>query len=264
MGVLGARIVAVPLWSLLMDIVLVIPARYQSSRLPGKPLIPLAGIPMIERTFRRCALGFPAERIVVATDDERVSAHCRSVGIPVAMTSKDCLTGTDRVAAVARFRPADVYINVQGDEPLVSPEDVQAIAAAAAAHPGEIINGMCPIDDETLFRSPTIPKVTARPDGRLLYMSRAAIPTDKEHGFSRAWRQVCIYAFPAAALQGFAACTQKTPLEQIEDIEILRFLEMGYDVRMIPLSDASIAVDTPDDVKRAEAAIIARGLRDTP
>jgi 3-deoxy-manno-octulosonate cytidylyltransferase (CMP-KDO synthetase) len=219
---------------------------------------------MIERTFRRCAQGFPEDRIVVATDDERVFEHCQSVGIRALMTPDTCLTGTDRVACVTRLWPADTYINVQGDEPLVDPDDLRAVVAAAQANPNEIVNGMCPIDDEALFRSPTIPKVVTRPDGRLLYMSRAAIPTDKAHGFTRAWRQVCIYAFPRAALEDFAASPDKTELERIEDIEILRFLEMGYEVRMIPLSANSIAVDTPDDVARAEAAIVARGLRDRP
>jgi 3-deoxy-manno-octulosonate cytidylyltransferase (CMP-KDO synthetase) len=243
-----------------MKIVLVIPARYQSSRLPGKPLIPLVGISMIRRTFHRCAEVFPREHIYVATDDQRVFDHCREANINVLMTPQSCMTGTDRVACVAREISADVYVNVQGDEPVAEPDDISAVIEAARAYPGEIINGYCPIETEALFRSPTVPKVVTREDGRLLYMSRSPIPTDKAHGFLVARRQVCIYAFPRAALFRFAASTAKTPLEQIEDIEILRFLETGYEVRMIPLSSRSVAVDTPDDVARAEAAIIAYGL----
>lgn len=212
----------------------------------------LAGKSMIERTWRQCVQGFPRERVWVATEDERIRAHCEALGIPVLMTSPDCLTGTDRVAEVAQRLPAAVYLNVQGDEPLCNPEDIRAILDASRRYPGEIINGYCALDEERAFRSPSTPKVVFRPDGRLLYMSRAAIPSDKSLAFCQAWRQVCIYAFPARALGEFAARGAKTPLESLEDIEILRFLEMGYEVRMVPLSAESIAVDTPEDVIRVE------------
>lgn len=217
---------------------------------------------MLRRTYYQCLKAFPSERIFVATDDKRIVSHCEEVGIQVMMTPRECLTGTDRVAAVAEQVQADVYINVQGDEPVINPDDIKAIHDAAEAHPGEIVNGMCPIGpaEEELWRSPSIPKVVARLDNRLLYMSRAPIPTTKGHAFSSSWRQVCIYAFPRNALEAFAAAKEKTPLEAIEDIEILRFLEMGFDVRMVTTSNQSIAVDTPYDIERAEAAIIALGL----
>jgi 3-deoxy-manno-octulosonate cytidylyltransferase (CMP-KDO synthetase) len=240
-----------------MHSVVVIPARYASSRLPGKPLVDLCGKSLVQRTFERCAMGFPRERIYVATDDDRVQAHCLGLGINTLMTSPDCLTGTDRVAEVARTVKADLYINVQGDEPLFNPGDIAVILEAAQAHPSDILNGVAAIETEDQFRSPTIPKVVVRPDGRLLYMSRAAIPTNKALGFIRAWRQVCIYAFPPTALRDFSAAPQKTALESIEDIEILRFLELGYEVRMIPLSAESIAVDTPGDVERVRSILTA-------
>ena len=242
------------------DYLLVIPARYDSGRLPGKPLIELLGVPLIHRTWHRCAQAVSAERIYVATDDARIFDYCVAAGIQAAMTPGDCLTGTDRVAAFAEAHPAGLYINVQGDEPVIDPEDITQVLAAARARPGEIINGMCKITDETLFTSPSIPKLVTRPDGRLLYMSRASIPTTKRHLFEKAWRQICVYAFPLEALANFAAARSKSSLEAIEDIEILRFLEMGFEVRMIPLSDSSVAVDTPDDIARAEAAIRALGL----
>jgi len=243
-----------------MEFVVVIPARYESSRLPGKPLIELLGISMIRRTWSRVVRAVPADKVWVATDDPRIEAHCGEHGIQVLMTPADCLTGTDRVAAVAREIPADVYINVQGDEPVMDPGDITALIAAARRHPGEVINGMAPIREEELFRSPTIPKVVTRPDGRLLYMSRAAIPTGKSLGFAGAHRQVCVYGFPRAALASFAAHGRKTALEQVEDIEILRFLELGYEVRMIPLSETSVAVDTHEDIPRAEEALLRLGL----
>lgn len=243
-----------------MSYAVIIPARYESSRLPGKPLVDLCGVPMIVRTYRQCLKACPAERIHVATDDERVARVCREHGIRTLMTSASCRTGTDRVAECAAALDADVFINVQGDEPVFNPDDLKAFIAAVERHPGEVLNGVCAIDDETQFRSGTIPKVVMRADGRLLYMSRASIPTTKEHGYVRAWRQVCVYAFPRQALQEFAATGGKTPLEAVEDIEILRFLEIGWEVRMVPLSSDSCAVDVPEDVARAEAIIRARGL----
>ena len=235
--------------------IIVIPARYQSSRLPGKPLIDLFGKSMIQRTFERCALGFAKDLIYVATDDERVQSHCQALGINSLMTSPNCLTGTDRVAEVAGMIDADLYINVQGDEPLFNPDDIGVICGAAAAHPGDVLNGFAEIESEEQFRSPTIPKVVMRPDGRLLYMSRGAVPTTKGLGLVKAWRQICIYAFPPAPLRAFANAPTKTPLEAIEDIEILRFLELGYDVRMTPLSAHSIAVDTPEDADRVRETL---------
>jgi len=243
-----------------MSYIVVIPARYQSSRLPGKPLVELCGVPMIVRTYRQCIRAVPADRVYVATDDERIRAVCEADGIQVVLTSPDCLTGTDRVAEVARRIEVDTYINVQGDEPVFSPEDLNALIATAGRYPDDVINGYCAIEDEAMFRSSSTPKVVMRPDGRLLYMSRAAIPTNKAHGFGRAWRQVCAYAFPRTALASFAGTAGKTPLENIEDIEILRFMELGLEVRMIPMSDVSVAVDNPEDVLRAEAAIRRMGL----
>jgi 3-deoxy-manno-octulosonate cytidylyltransferase (CMP-KDO synthetase) len=242
-----------------MKFAVVIPARHASSRLPGKPLVKLCGVEMIVRTYRRCAEAVSPDLIHVATDDARIAEVCRSAGIQCLMTSSDCLTGTDRVAEAAARLDADVFINVQGDEPVFNPEDLRALIAAAARYPGEVINGYCVIEDEALFRSGSTPKVVTRPDGRLLYMSRAPIPTGKGHEFSGAWRQVCAYAFPRAALEAFASCREKTRLERVEDIEILRFLELGMEVRMIPMSDVSVAVDQPGDIARAERAIAALG-----
>ncbi|WP_439638428.1 3-deoxy-manno-octulosonate cytidylyltransferase [Nevskia sp.] len=238
----------------------IIPARHASSRLPGKPLIPLCGVPMLVRTWQRCTQAVDPARIWVATDDIRIEALCRDHGIQVLMTSPDCLTGTDRVAEAAGQLDADVLVNVQGDEPLFDPDDLRLLIAAVDRHPGEVLNGYCAIDDAELFFRRSIPKVVFRPDGRLLYMSRSGIPGTKAGQFSKGWRQVCAYAFPRAALQAFASQTTKTPLEAEEDIEILRFLELGYEVRMLAMSSQSIAVDMPDDVHLAEHAIRARGL----
>ena len=243
-----------------MEYAVVIPARYESTRLPGKPLIELCGVPMVVRTYRRCALAVDADRIHVATDDDRIEEVCCSEGIQVIRTSSTCLTGTDRVAECAQELDADTYLNVQGDEPVFEPADLSLLLDRARSRPDEVLNGFCPIRDREEFHDRSVPKVVCRPDGRLLYMTRSAVPSGRSGEFSMAFRQVCAYAFPRAALAEFASAEEKTPLESVEDIEILRFLEMGWEVRMIGMSDRSHSVDTPDDLARVEGIIRERGL----
>ncbi len=238
----------------------IIPARYQSSRLPGKPLINICGLPMIVRTYQQCIKACPKEKVFVATDDDRIRQTCEDYGTQVIMTSPHCLTGTDRVAECAESLGADVFLNVQGDEPVFNPEDLKLLVHSIDQFPNEVINGYCAIKDEEQFRSGNIPKVVFRPDGRLLYMSRAGIPSTKGHEFVKSWRQVCAYAFPKKALKDFSQVTHKTELEKMEDIEILRFLELGWEVRMVEMSDTSIAVDIPDDVLKAEKAYAENNL----
>ena len=236
-------------------VAVIIPARYQSSRFEGKPLALIAGRPMIDRTWDRCAEAVGRDRVWVATDDDRIAAHTRAAGMQTVLTSPDHPTGTDRVAEAASLIAADVYVNVQGDEPLMPPSDITTVIAAWDPADAPVVNGMCPIDDEAAYRSTSIPKVVAAPDGRLLYMSRGPIPHTKDGEFVKAWRQVCVYGLSGEALTAFADAGGKTPMEEVEDIEIVRFLELGMTVRMVPLSSGSIAVDHPEDVARVEAAL---------
>ena len=235
-----------------MKSIIVIPARMQSSRLPGKPLIDINGQTLLQRTYNQCLKAFPRERIYVATDDVQIESHCKAKNIQVVMTSPDCLTGTDRVAEVAEQIEADYYINVQGDEPLMNPQDILDTEVAIQKYKGEVINGYAKVKDEYLYTSLSIPKLVFRPDGRLLYMSRSPIPGNKTGNFEASWRQICVYAYPKSALRDFVRYGKKTPLEAMEDLEILRFLELGYEVRMIPLSSDSIAVDVPEDVEKVK------------
>lgn len=232
-----------------MKYLVVIPARFQSSRLPGKPLVDIHGKSMLQLTYEQCIQVVAKEHVFVATDNQAIFDHCLGLDIQVAMTSPDCLTGTDRIAEFSKKHDADVYINVQGDEPLMNPQDILKVIEAATKHPNEVINGYCEFDDVKSYHSLTIPKVVFRPDGRLLYMSRSPIPGNKTGDFKKSWRQICVYSFPKKALEDFASVEHKTVLEQEEDIEILRFLEMDYEVRMIELSSDSIAVDTPEDLE---------------
>jgi len=223
---------------------LIIPARYNSKRFPGKPLVDICGTPMIIRTYNQCKKVVPESKILIATDDLRIKKVCEKKHINVIMTSKKCLTGTDSIAEVAKKFKADFYLNVQGDEPLCNPADIKKLLKAAKKNPKTIINGYTEIKDKKLFYSGHIPKVVFRKDGRLLYQSRAPIPTTKEKKFVKSWRQVCIYSLPYKSLTVFKSVNKKTPLESLEDCELLRFLELGYDVKMIKMSDKSISVDT--------------------
>ena len=234
---------------------IVIPARYQSSRFPGKPLADIHGKSMLRRVWEKCAQVVKLDNIIVATDDERIRSHCLGNDMQVEMTSSSCLTGTDRLYEVALKRKSDIYINVQGDEPLVSPDDIKAVIDASQNEPAITFNAMCSIKNEDDFRSPNVPKVVTRKDGRLLYMSRAPVPTNKQLGFEKSMKQVCIYAYPRDVLIAFGSLKEKTPLESIEDLEILRLLELGCEVKMIKVSSSSVAVDTPKDLEKVRAMI---------
>lgn len=239
-----------------MSFIVVIPARYHSSRLQGKPLIKICNVPMILRTYRQCLKVVPNELIYIATDNEEIKLVCEDDGAQVILTSSTCLTGTDRVAEVAEKIKVDFYINVQGDEPIINPADIKKIISTAKKFPGEVINGYAQINSMDQFKSNSIPKVVMLDSGELLYMSRAEIPHSKTAGnYLNAKRQVCIYGFPFDSLMKFKSLNKKTKLEAIEDIEILRFIEMGISVRMVELSDESISVDVVDDIKKVEALL---------
>lgn len=233
-----------------MKVVLIIPARYQSSRFPGKPLVDILGKKMIERVYLQCSEAFPAEDIYVATEDERIVDFCRSANIKSMLTTDSCLTGTDRVAETAEILEADIYINVQGDEPLFNPDDIKLLLEKVQENPNHVYCGYCEITDEDMFNNRSIPKVVLGLKEQLLYMSRSAIPGNKKGAFKFSNRQVCAYAFPKEALKLFKEVGSKTPLEEEEDLELLRFLEMGYPVQMIKMSKDSIAVDHPADVEK--------------
>ncbi len=237
------------------NFLLVIPARYKSKRLPGKPLIDLNGIPMIVRTYNQCRKAVHPSKILVATDHKKIFDLCKKNKINVIMTSKKCLTGTDRIAEVAKKIKRKFYINVQGDEPICNPNDIKKIIRFATKNPKKIINGFTEIKDRKMFNSPHIPKVIFRNNGSLIYMSRAPIPSNKKKLFIKGWRQVCIYSFPFQLLKVFSNIKKKTLLEKIEDLELNRFIEMGFDVKMIRLSNKSIAVDTKNDLLKVRKLI---------
>ena len=240
-----------------MKSVVVIPARYKSSRFPGKPLVRLLGKPMILWVSELSAKAVGQENVYIATDDERISKVVTAAGFNAIMTSEQCLTGTDRLAEVANKIQADIYINVQGDEPLVNPEDIVNIIKAKEQYYDEIINGYCSISTDEDPNNVNIPKVIFTEDNSLIYMSRQAIPgyKDEIQAPSQYYKQVCIYAFTADELKSYADFGRKSTLEASEDIEIIRFLEWGKKIRMVKTSPGSLAVDTQEDVAKVEQGL---------
>jgi 3-deoxy-manno-octulosonate cytidylyltransferase (CMP-KDO synthetase) len=232
----------------MIDYLLVIPARYHSKRLPGKPLLDIKGLPMIVRTYNQCARAVPPSKIIVATDDKRIQTVCKKNNINTIMTSKKCLTGTDRIAEVSKKIKKDFYINVQGDEPICNPKDIKKIVEYSKKFPNQIVNGFTEIKDKEMFYSLNIPKVVFRNDKSLLYMSRSPIPLNKSNSFIKAWRQICIYSFSYKSLKAYSSVKKKTLLESIEDLELNRFIELGYNVKMLKMSNKSISVDTRGDL----------------
>ncbi|WP_354623226.1 3-deoxy-manno-octulosonate cytidylyltransferase [Psychromonas sp. MME2] len=225
----------------------IIPARFKSSRFPGKPLVDICGKPMIQHVWERCVSAVGLAKVYVATDDHRISDAAMSFGAQVVMTSDNCLTGTDRLAEANHTLDLDFVINVQGDEPLINPDDIRMVRDRFL-QTGNITNAMCRIHSKEEFFSLTVPKVVTSKSGKLLYMSRGGVPLNKAGEFKEGWKQVCIYAFSREQLNFFASNAKKTPLEQHEDIEILRFLENDYQIDMVQVESGSIAVDVPTDL----------------
>lgn len=240
-----------------MRSVVMIPARYKSSRYPGKPLIPLLGKPMILWVAELSARAVGRENVYVATEDKRIFDVVEAAGFQAVITSDDVLTGTDRLAQASSQVKADIYINVQGDETLVDPEDILKVRDVKLQYMDEVINGFSWVSGQEDPNSVNIPKVITNESDELVYMSRVALPGFKDTKCKpkRYKKQVCIYAFTREELVAFQNFGRKSELEYSEDIEILRFLELGKTIRMVETKPGSLAVDVPDDVIQVESAL---------
>ena len=241
-----------------MKTVIIIPARYKSSRFPGKPLTLILGKEMILWVAELCSRAISTENIYVATEDYRIKNIVEKAGFNVIMTSDSPLTGTDRLAEAANQIRADIYINVQGDEPLINPSDILKVIEAKKMYPNDVIKGFCKIGDDEDPENLNIPKVIFTEDHRMVYMSRQLIPGSKvkENRPKNYYKAVCIYAFSKKNLNDYANFGRKSILEFHEDIEILRFLDIGTTVRLIETQKGSLAVDIPSDVVRVESEIL--------
>lgn len=240
-----------------MNACVIIPARYASTRYPGKPLALLLNKPMILWVAELSAQAVGKDHVYIATEDKRIVEVVEAAGFKALLTSELALTGTDRLAEAAQMVDYDIYINVQGDEPLVNPDDIKRCVELKAADPSLIINGFAWINEDEDPHNVNIPKVITTEDDVMVYMSRAAIPgfKDTKSAPARYKKQVCIYGFTREELQDFAAFGRKSALELHEDIEILRFQELGRKIVMYETSPGTMAVDAPEDVAPVESAL---------
>jgi 3-deoxy-manno-octulosonate cytidylyltransferase (CMP-KDO synthetase) len=231
-------------------VVAIIPARYASSRFPGKPLAEIAGRPMIEHVYRRAAEARGVDAVVVATDDRRIVEAVEAFGGVARMTGAAHRTGTDRVAEVAADLSCAIVVNVQGDEPLLDPGMITAVVEPLRADAEVVMTtARRPLTDAADLDNPHVVKVVSDGRGDALYFSRAPIPHGAAGG-AQAFVHVGLYAFRRDFLLRFAALPQ-TPLELAESLEQLRALEHGYRIRTVVTEHHSIGVDTPEDLERA-------------
>lgn len=239
-----------------MKIIAVIPARYESSRFAGKPLAEICGKLMIQRVYERAKMVEEFTEVYVATDDQRIFDACEERGVKAIMTSTKHRTGTDRIGEVAEKIPADLYVNIQGDEPLIEPDTIrQAIIPFLNGNIKDlqVTNLMTEIHEPVDLINFTVPKVLAAKDGRGVYLTRSAAPFPKGSIDAKYYKQVCVYGFTPEALRFYCEYGKeygKAKIEAIEDIEILRFIENGYRVQYIEVNSDTIAVDTPNDLER--------------
>jgi 3-deoxy-manno-octulosonate cytidylyltransferase (CMP-KDO synthetase) len=235
----------------------VIPARLASTRLSRKVLREIAGKPMVEWVWRAAAGSGLMDPVVVATDSDEVADVCRARGIPVEMTSPSCASGSDRVREVAGRIAADIYVNIQGDEPTLTSEFFPPLMALFDRSDVDVTTLAVPCPPEE-FANPNAVKVVTALDGRALYFSRAMIPFDRDAtGFGGYRKHLGIYAFRKAALDRFGAL-KPAPLEKLERLEQLRLLENGIDIYVAAAPADTIGVDTEEDLMRAEAVLKGR------
>ncbi len=238
----------------------IIPARWASTRFPGKPLAPLRGKPLVQHVWERANRAKSVGRVIVATDDMRIAEAAFAFGAEVAMTSPRHPTGTDRLAEVAaKLLSARIILNVQGDEPDIAPATIDRLARELLDNPRlGMATAANPVTDPADVRNPNVVKVVTDRDGRALYFSRSVIPHDRDAaGGVRYLRHQGIYAYRRKVLLDFVRW-KPTPLEQAEKLEQLRALENGVAIGVIVVRRSSVGVDAPEDLVRAEQALRGR------
>jgi len=236
-------------------VVVVIPARYGSTRLPGKPLVFLAGKPMIQRVYERAKLAARVNRVIVATDDERIVKAVEGFGGEARMTRSEHRTGTERVAEVAAREQGDIFLNVQGDEPLLDPNAIDVAVNSLLEEPHASISTVATsIKTPGDIMDPNVVKVVLDFDGNAVYFSRAPIPWVRDTASKiqvRHLKHLGLYVFQREALLEFPTLPQGE-LERIEQLEQLRWMENGWKIRVAEVDHDAISVDVPEDVTRVE------------
>jgi len=240
-----------------MPTIAVIPARWASTRFPGKPLALLAGKPLVQHVWERCLQAKKLSRVIVATDDMRIAEAAFDFGAEVTLTSPKHPTGSDRLAEVAARLPGVArIINVQGDEPTIDPRLIDRLVTEMERHPrAQMVTAATRFADEAAAANPNNVKVVADRLGNALYFSRSLIPFDRDGTHSAPLlHHLGIYGYRRKFLLEFVKW-KPTPLEQAEKLEQLRALEMGAKIRLIETAHRSIGVDTPEDLAAAEREI---------
>jgi 3-deoxy-manno-octulosonate cytidylyltransferase (CMP-KDO synthetase) len=244
----------------------IIPARWGSTRFPGKSLFPILGKPLLQWVVERARQARSLDRLLVATDDERIRAAAQHFGAEVVMTSPEHPSGTDRIAEAVRGLAAEIVINIQGDEPLIDPALIDALGRTLADDAAwDMATAATPIRAARDITAAAVVKVVRARDGRALYFSRATIPCvrEKEAGDATAanlyWRHIGIYAYRRAFLERLVR-EPPCALEQAEKLEQLRALWIGGRMQVLETNDVGLGVDTPEDVPRAEQALRKNGM----
>ena len=241
-------------------VVVVIPARYGAVRLPGKPLVSLAGKPMIQRVWERAKMAQRVNRVIVATDDQRIVQAVEGFGGEARMTRAEHRSGTERIAEVAAHTEGEVFVNVQGDEPLLNPAAVDAAVAALLEEPAAAVATVAtPVKTPGDIMDPNVVKTVLDFDGNALYFSRAPIPwvrDEQQRVHARNLKHLGLYVFQRDALLEFPTLPQGE-LERVEQLEQLRWMENGWKIRVAEIPYDSVSVDVPEDVARVEALLAA-------
>jgi len=244
-----------------MRVVIVIPARYGSTRLPGKPLADILGRPMVQHVYERASAVRGVDEVVVAHDDARIEEAVRAFGGHAIATNPGHPSGTDRLAEVMNFVPGDLYINLQGDEPLVRPGDIEILIAGMAVDARVAVGTLCHPIEAGEAANPNVVKVVLAANGDALYFSRSVIPFPRDADAAPAYlKHVGVYAYRREVLASYSGLAQPM-LEQVEKLEQLRLLYAGYKIRAFLVAPTGPGVDTPkglDEVRelmRREAGL---------
>ena len=240
----------------------VIPARYGSSRLPGKPLVDLQGKPLLYHVYQRSLKARTLDRLLIATDDERVYRAASEFGAPVVMTKKEHRSGTDRIAEAVQDMDADLVINIQGDEPLIDSEAIDQVVNLLEEDSASVMSTLkAPIENREDLLNTNVVKVVTDEKGYALYFSRSPVPYRRDQGIDVArsavplgYRHIGLYVYRRDFLFTFTQLP-RTPLEQTEQLEQLRALEWGYRITVSETARPTIEIDTPEDLRRAEEAM---------
>ncbi len=235
-----------------LDVLGVIPARLQSTRLPRKMLREIAGRALVLRTYDAAKRSAHLTDVLIATDSDEVAGVCARHGVPAIVTSPDHPSGTDRVWEIAQHRAADVYVNIQGDEPLITPRHIERLVTPFLTEAETQVSTLCIRATEDELPNPAVNKVVFGVDGYALYFSKYPIPYDRDGRGVARYKHIGLYAFRRPALEAFHSLAP-SPLELTERLEQLRFLEHGIRIRVVETDEPTIGVDTEDDVKAVEA-----------